>query len=70
MNTLGTIIGYGLYYLLLRKIEVFKLDNTRSNIFIKYSAFLNIILFFLLNFLIGKPYRNFIWEAVASYLPT
>lgn len=64
MNTFGVMVGYGLYYLLFRKITVFQMNNESTNKVIKYSPLINVLLFFLLQFFIGKPYIRFIWDTI------
>lgn len=64
MNTFGVMVGYGLYYLLFRKITIFQVNNESTNKVIKYSPLLNVLLFFLLQFFIGKPYIRFIWDTI------
>ena len=67
MNTLGTMIGYGIYYLLLRKITIFQMDNSNKKKVLKNTALINVITIFGMYFLIGNSIINLIWRSIYKY---
>ncbi|WP_130863312.1 VanZ family protein [Bacilliculturomica massiliensis] len=62
MNTIGTMIGFGLSRLLLKKITVVQIDNSNTDFFVMNSASLCTVLFFSAYFFIGSPMLNAVWE--------
>jgi glycopeptide antibiotics resistance protein len=67
-NTIGSMIGFGIYYLLFRKITFFQIDNSRlkvnrnssSNKVIRNSGLINMILIFFVYFFVGSLLISFI----------
>ncbi|WP_051540465.1 VanZ family protein [Clostridium ihumii] len=67
MNTLGTMIGYGIYYLLLRKITIFQMDNSNKKKVLKNTALINVVTIFGTYFFIGNSIINLIWRSIYKY---
>lgn len=67
MNTLGTMIGYGIYYLLLRKITIFQMDNCNKKKVLKNNALINVVTIFGTYFFIGNSIINLIWRSIYKY---
>ncbi|MGG7165624.1 VanZ family protein [Clostridium ihumii] len=67
MNTLGTMIGYGIYYLLLRKITIFQMDNCNKKKVLKNTALINVVTIFGTYFFIGNSIINLIWRSIYKY---
>ncbi|MDD3340399.1 MAG: VanZ family protein [Lachnospiraceae bacterium] len=64
MNTLGTMIGYGLYHLFFRKLTFFQLNTTAPGT--KYSPLLCVLFIFAANFLLVSPLTKFVWDMIYS----
>ena len=67
MNTLGTIIGFGLYCLLFRKLTFFQMDNDSRSLSVRHSALVTVVLIFLIYFFIGNPVISRIWRAIYGF---
>lgn len=64
MNTLGTLIGYGLYCLCLRKVKIFKVKNKGNRMCIKHSPMLSMLIIFIAYFLIGGYLVRIFWTVL------
>lgn len=51
MNTLGAILGYGIYCLLGKRIDFFAVKKSEM----RFSGLKNIVLIFFINFFLGQP---------------
>ena len=60
-NTLGTILGFALYYLLFKRMKLFKCNNNTHSRGTKNVALLTILSIFLFHFLIGSPLIRLFW---------
>lgn len=66
MNTLGTIIGYVFYWVLLRRIRIFQVNCRSSKSYIiKYSPCFLLVLMFVIYFFIGHPFLRFVQMKMA-----
>lgn len=66
MNTLGTIIGYVFYWVLLRRIRIFQVNCSSSESYIiKYSPCFLLVLMFVICFFIGDPFLRFVQMKMA-----
>ncbi len=68
MNTLGSALGYFIYYLFFRKLQLFKVENNSDNWFIKNSALVSILSILLFYFFIGKPILKYALFVIYSNL--
>ncbi len=74
-NTLGTMIGFGIYYFLFRKITFFQIDNSKSKVInnsnlnkvITNSSLINMILIFFVYFFVCSSLINFIWRTIYEF---
>ncbi|MDD3278185.1 MAG: VanZ family protein [Lachnospiraceae bacterium] len=66
MNTLGAALGYGIYYLLFKKIKLLQLDNQGTNVVVIYNAIICLFIFTLLYFLVGDSIISFIWRHISG----
>lgn len=66
MNTLGTVLGYGVFRLILKRFTLLRIDNTGSGRLLRYSALISTIVVFLIYFLIGSPLISFVWHVIYS----
>lgn len=64
MNTLGSAIGYTIYYLLFKKLSIFQINNDKGNWIIRNSALFTIIIIFTFCFFVGNPLLSFIWMKI------
>lgn len=64
MNTLGTVIGYIVYTVFLKKVTIFQVDNEKPVTFIGNSALVNIVFIFIMYVCVGSPLISFIWNII------
>lgn len=67
MNTLGTLIGYGIYCLCLKSVKLFKLDNSLNKVSIKNTAIITVISIFVFYFFIGNPLVRYFWIKLYNF---
>lgn len=65
MNTLGAALGYGIFALLFRKLQFFKLrDQKAEGAFLRNGGLFNVLLIFAAYFFVYAPLLRFIWEQI------
>lgn len=68
MNTLGTAVGYGIYWLFLRKVRIFQLDNTQSeSALVRHGAAVSVLAVFVFRFFIGEPLSAALLSMICGY---
>ncbi len=59
MNTLGTLLGYGIYALALRRVTALQINNSQKHQ--QNHALYAILMIFAILFFVGKPFIRFVW---------
>lgn len=68
MNTLGALIGYIVYSLLLRKCTLFQVQNRDADTWLtRNGAFGSVLIVVLFHFFIGSPLLSFTWSQLYQY---
>ena len=67
MNTLGTALGFALYYLFLRKIRCLQIENTAPGSLLKNGALISVMLLFAVLFFLAKPIVSYLWSLIYGY---